>query len=431
MRTTKAWSILLLTLLGILGSASAWAEKGVIRAQLAQSLPLIGVDRVHQELGITGRDVGIFVVDDWTLNEEGFVHGQAVVDVLQAVAPGARLWLCKLDFPKITEIDFALCLEKIVREHLPIRVVNMSFAVGDDLFDRPCGSINDSSLAQEMRQLSQMGVIFVAASGNDGRKNALRFPACLPEVISVGATYDLKGPVKFDNQQVYCEEVAAIDNVTCYSDAADFLDVVAPGSTISTPSARNFGGTSAAAPIVSGVVALMLQADPSLNERTVLEKLQATGARAYDPLASRTFPRVDAYRAVQASLAPSSPPTPPSSTVAQFDTNGNGRIEDSEFFAAVDEWIASQISDDLFFRLIDYWIAQTPVSASGRGFSQGGANIQLFDLQGRLIMDRAGVSASELRADTWTLANGVYIYVITHKVEGSAVRQMGKLVVLR
>jgi len=431
MRTVKDWSVFFPLLVCFLMAQAAQADSDVVRAQLAQSLPLLGVDRVHQEHKITGSDVGIFVIDDWSLNEEGFIHGQAVLEILQAVAPGAEVWSCKLVFPKVTELDFVLCLQRIVRERLPIRVVNMSFAVGHELFQKPCGSITDSLLAREIRQLSQKGVIFVAASGNDGRKDSLRFPACLPEVISVGATYDLKGPVKFDSKQIYCEDVAVIDNVTCYSDVADFLDLVAPGSTISTPSARDFGGTSAAAPLVSGVVALMLQANPTLTRSTILEELQATGAKAYDPLISRSFPRVDAYRAVQAVLGPGLPPSD-LQVVAQFDANRNGVIEDSEFFKAVDAWLASRISESLFFRVIDSWIQRTTVSSSDdQALLCCAGRIRLFDLQGRFMAEMPTTSLKDLRFHTKALANGGYIFVTTYLSGGRLIHHVGKLAVLR
>lgn len=408
----------------------AWSNESV-HAQLAESLPLIGVDRVHQELEITGLGVGVFLIDDWALNKEGFAHGQAVEEIVKAVAPGARLWYCKLNFPRATLQDFASCLMRIDRERLPIRVVNMSFALGDQLFNRPCDSLDDS-LTRTIRYLSRKGVIFVAAAGNDGRKDALRYPACLPGVISVGATYDLMGPVEFDTDQVFCRDMAAVDRVTCYSNVANYLDLVAPGTTISTPSAPNFGGTSAATPVVSGVIALMLEANRSLREGMVLGKLQTTAVPVLDPFSSQTFPRVDAYRVVKAVLSISGNPSTSALAVSQFDTSGDGVIDDVEYYEALEEWIAGQISDELFFKVTDYWVQQVAVSASGAKSMRGtNAAVQLFDLQGRLIAEERGAFPAELRSLSLTLANGVYLYVSTELIEGRTIRHIGKLVVLR
>jgi plastocyanin len=47
---------------------------------------------------------------------------------------------------------------------------------------------------------------------------------------------------------------------------------------------------------------------------------------------------------------------------AQFDQNRNGVIDDSELFAAVDQWVAAEISNELFFQVIDAWISQRRVT---------------------------------------------------------------------
>jgi hypothetical protein len=412
------------------GGFASELELGAVRAQLAESLPLIEVDRVHQELGLIGSGIEILIVDNW-VPIGGLIHGEAVVDVIRAVAPGARLHLCKLDFSRQGSEDIAACLLEAVRQYPGIRVVNMSFAVGDRAFHQPCGFF-ENSLARAIRRLSRMGVVIVAASGNDGLRGALRFPACLPEVISVGASYDLSGPVEFKSEQVYCRDIASIDKVACYSNVAGYLDLVAPGTVISTPSAPNFGGTSAAAPLVSGVVALMLSADPSLDASTVVELLQQTAASAFDPSSARLFPRVDAYRAVRAVLLPSPPTT--SLLIAQFDTDGDGWIDDSEFFRAIDLWVAAQIEDELFFALIDHWVRGVPLGTSGQSIGtllRGAEDVRIFDLQGRKIMEFRRASSRELRQLLRGLANGVYIYAATVRIAGHPVIRVGKLIVLR
>lgn len=439
MRSCKLYLVFTLVVIWII-QLSAWANgpitlerlEGTVRAQLAESLPLIGADRVHRELGITGSGVEVLVIDDWSVGEGGLVHGQAVADVVQATAPGASLWLCKLDFSQTNAGDIASCLWEAVRRGLQIRVVNLSFAVGDQAFSRPCGSL-EHPLAQAIRQLSRRGVIFVAASGNDGLRGALRFPACLPEVISVGATYDLSGFVEFDTEQVHCRDMAVVDRVACYSNVSHYLDLVAPGTIISTPSARDFGGTSAAAPLVSGSIALMLAADPSLDEQTILKTLQTTAVPAFDPASSQFYPRVDAYQAIVTIL----PKRPGAllTKVAQYDTNGNGLIDTSELLVAVQEWLDYQISDELFFAVLDAWVKQSPVRADDISLEKhalaGASAVELFDLSGRLIARLRGPSSGQLHALTRTLANGVYIYVAVFEDEGEISRLRGMLVVLR
>lgn len=412
-------------------SQAARAEEPV-RAQLAQSLHLLGVGRVHRELGITGKGVGVLIIDDWTPDEQGLVHGQAVADIIRAVAPGARLSFCKLDFEQATEQDFTSCLTSAMREP-QIRVVNISFSIGNSLFSQPCDFLDDP-LTRTIRQLSKMGVVFVAAAGNNGIKNALLFPACLPETISVGASYDFQGLVEFESEKVRCRDRASVDQVTCYSNVADFLKVVAPGTVISTPSAPDFGGTSAAAPIVSGVIALMLQADPTLSPQEILQKLQATASQAFDPATSRFYPRVDAYGAVKAVKEANLSPIP--STVEEFDTNGNGLIDDEELFAAIDRWLELKISEQLFFMVLDAWVQARHLKASGQRrlteFALAKAErIELFDLQGRRLAHLTGAAWPQLLRLAPTLAKGVYPYVAALRGEGGIVRRVGKLIIMR
>jgi hypothetical protein len=44
-----------------------------------------------------------------------------------------------------------------------------------------------------------------------------------------------------------------------------------------------------------------------------------------------------------------------------LDKNGDCHISDSEFFASVDEWIATRITDQLFFDAVDGWIGQSNI----------------------------------------------------------------------
>jgi hypothetical protein len=155
---------------------------------------------------------------------------------------------------------------------------------------------------------------------------------------------------------------------------------------------------------------------------------------------------------------------PPSGRVRDFDTNGNGVIDDSEFFTAIDRWVGGTVSDDLFFRVLDAWVAQSPVGAAsasaasleslslksvalssthrattfvvdGQGIDAMG--VEIFGLDGQRVFAQ---QAAGTRL-TWNLsaengqsvANGVYLYVVTVRgSNGQALRSnVQKLVVLR
>lgn len=142
-----------------------------------------------------------------------------------------------------------------------------------------------------------------------------------------------------------------------------------------------------------------------------------------------------------------SPPSGGSSSLKRFDKNNNNKLDDIEFFAAVDGWIAAQIDDLTFFKLVDLWISQGPITAAslhadflqfddtalalsssetisftvhGQGIER--MRVQIFGLNGKIIFDESG-AGSELKWNETTfngtlVANGVYLYRI--RVEGDA-----------
>jgi len=151
-------------------------------------------------------------------------------------------------------------------------------------------------------------------------------------------------------------------------------------------------------------------------------------------------------------------PTGAPSGVAQYDTNGNGVIDDSEFFDAIDDWIAGTIDDTLFFQVLDAWVSQTTVASaamepglspvtlragsraltfavSGQGIASLG--VEIFNLNGEKIFaqETAGTQLTWnlLTADGRPVANGVYLYVVTiQDANGQILRsEVRKLIVLR
>ena len=433
--------------LGAANSASAsrndflHKEEPTVRAQLAESLPLIGVDRVHRELGITGAGVGVLIIDDV---EAGWLqctppHGQSVTEIVSAVAPDAEIFYYDLR----TRADCTLSDEDIIAglssaldyaQQLNIRIINMSYGSGS--FTDPCSSLF-SDQAALLQQLAAQGILLIAAAGNDGYPNALMFPACLDEVLSVGATYDTSGTeyTAYETDgRIKCSEITVVDNLTCYSNRAYFLGLVAPGTTVSTPSNFQFGGTSAAAPIVAGVAALMFSASSDLTLAQVRHILQDTADPASDPINGWHLSRVNAYKAVRSILlnTPSSPVPFPAPDLAGFDINRNGLIDDPEFFAVIDQWIAGQINDDLFFSIIDVWISQARVSGITIR-KEDPQELRIYDLAGKLISYQAcKPGGQELRAQAilsrLEVPRGIYLLVMRHCETGrSTIKKASKL----
>ncbi|MEM7249493.1 MAG: S8 family serine peptidase, partial [Acidobacteriota bacterium] len=125
------------------------------------------------------------------------------------------------------------------------------------------------------------GVVVVAASGNENNTNSMGSPACGADVIAVGAVYKDDYPNCEDgtsnfNWGVCVDNSPGRDQVVCFSNESDFLDVTAPGSVIQSASNAAGGssitgqsGTSQASPMVAGLAALILDADPTLTPAEV------------------------------------------------------------------------------------------------------------------------------------------------------------------
>jgi serine protease AprX len=205
-----------------------------------------------------------------------------------------------------------------------IRVINLSLG-------HPAGeSYTTDPLCQAVEAAWNCGMVVVCAAGNNGRLNAsttegaanegygtaygsIQSPANDPYVITVGATKSVDG-------------VRANDRIATYSSRGpsrlDFVlkpDIVAPGNRVISLATSNsylyngFGtsnlvpwmyykytnndgvsnryfrlsGTSMAAPVVSGAVALMLEATPNLSPDTVKARLMVSADKWAHPDGAR------------------------------------------------------------------------------------------------------------------------------------------------
>jgi subtilisin family serine protease len=137
-----------------------------------------------------------------------------------------------------------------------------------------------------------LGVVFVAAAGNDGDESSNHFPASFPNAIAVSA-------------------LDAEDQLAEFSNFGFKVDLSAPGVGIlslqaSTGDYFPLSGTSMAAPHVAGVAALVLARHPELTSDQVRQILRASatdlGPAGKD--AQYGYGRVDAARAVGIDQAP-------------------------------------------------------------------------------------------------------------------------------
>ncbi|MEX2158565.1 MAG: S8/S53 family peptidase [Dehalococcoidia bacterium] len=185
-------------------------------------------------------------------------------------------------------------------------IINMSFGGGS----YPAGTCaTDQPLVDAtLGYLRLFGVLPIASSGNDAQKSSMKWPACSTPVVSVGATYDADvGYQDYHNSlgNFICEDVtSAVDGAACLSNATTDLDMLGPGALTTAPwpggGTLTGAGTSAAAPHVAAVAALMKQARPNLTPAQLEERLEETGTWVDDdlndgnPASTLWKPRIDA-----------------------------------------------------------------------------------------------------------------------------------------
>ncbi len=221
---------------------------------------------------IAGRDPG--VTNTWSDSQTKFV----------GIAPGARIVSVKVaGYDGAVDVSQVLAaIDWVVQNRnnngLNIRVLNLSF--GTDSLQSPL--LDPLSFAVEQAWLR--GIVVVVASGNDGNSTRVRMPAANGRVIAVGA-YDS------NNTNITSDDFLTTFT-SCGTDRK--YDVVAPGRSIlslrnpgsladmqnpdATVSGRLFkgSGTSQAAAVVSGAVALILEQRPQLTPDQVKQLITST-----------------------------------------------------------------------------------------------------------------------------------------------------------
>jgi len=186
----------------------------------------------------------------------------------------------------IRGIDWALQ----VKDQINLRVLNMSFS-------GPARSYYwEDPLNQAVMKAWQAGIVVVASAGNNGPDPmTIGVPGNVPYIITVGAMTDN-----------YTESDSSDDKVATFSAAGPTIEgfvkpeIVAPGGHLSGLMAFDsqlviehpeffdggkyfeMSGTSQAAGVVSGVVALMLAQEPTLTPDEVKCRLMDSAHAAFD-----------------------------------------------------------------------------------------------------------------------------------------------------
>ncbi len=282
-------------------------------------------------------------------------NGQLSDGTYHGLASEARLVLVKAsEKGRISEDNIARGIEWIIdnRERYNIRVLNISLG-GDE--DVPCSkSVIDQAAEEAIRH----GIVVVAAAGNSGDRHSIP-PANSPSVITVGGYHDnnqigrngldlyhsnfgvtadgtvkpeivapamwvaapiLPGTVAYDRGEALThlslapdyqlqglarelEEEAELPENLRFADAAiirGFVDDALKQQKIVATHYQHVEGTSFAAPIVTSIVAQMIEANPRLTPGAVKNILISTADRiANAPAIRQGYGVVNARRAVE------------------------------------------------------------------------------------------------------------------------------------
>jgi serine protease len=192
----------------------------------------------------------------------------------------------------------------------PADVLSISLGGGGS-----CGSTTQNAI----NSARSRGASVVVAAGNSNTNASGFSPANCSGVVTVAATGRNGGKASYSNFGATVE-VAAPGGSGGSNSVLSTLNTGTQGP--GSDSYALYNGTSMATPHVSGVVALMLQAEPSLTPDQVTQILQST-ARPFPATCSQCGSGiVDANAAVDAALG-NTPPTDPPGTIAEVEPNGS------------------------------------------------------------------------------------------------------------
>lgn len=233
-----------------------------------------------------------FAATDSSLDDHG--HGTNVAGVVLGVAPEAKI--AALDVFRSDgyaySSDIINAINWCVTNKATYNIAAINMSLGGGKYTAPVNPIDSWGVA--IQRAVDAGIVVVASAGNDGYTNAMGTPAAYSNVVSVGAVYDAnQGGIGWGS---CTDATTAADKVTCFSDSASFLTMLAPGAVISAADII-MGGTSQASPHVAGAAAVLRGPYPSDSVGQLIARLK-TGKTVTDARNGLSFPRLDLPSAI-------------------------------------------------------------------------------------------------------------------------------------
>ena len=238
---------------------------------------------------------------DFTPTNDGFLddngHGTNVSGIVVGVAPDTRIAALDVFRPDgfAYDSDLTAAINWCIANKTAYNIVAINMSLGGGGSTSPCGG---DALATPVNSARGAGILSSIASGNNGFTNSISSPACVPAAVSVGAVYDGNiGGITYSN---CADATTAADKVTCFSNSASFLTILAPGAQITAAGITSYG-TSQAAPHIAGSIAVIKGANafPSDTPDQTVDRMTSTGVQVLDTRNGITKPRINLLAAVQ------------------------------------------------------------------------------------------------------------------------------------
>ncbi len=325
LHTAEGLDIIGATYLQLFGFTGSGAAVAIIDTGIDGYHPTLGSADIPNNKVVRGLDTADGDLDPTDCSG----HGTAVASIAAGLsfrwspertfaggaAPSAKIFVYKAasdsDCSVLIESAVIAAIEDAIlhREGDDYSLAAINISGGGGLWDGPCDSIHPA-ISDAVAAANAAGIAVVASSGNSGSSLGVTAPACLENVIAVASVWD-QDPT--DTGSAFCLDSACAvtcndrnkraTEPTCYSNTGRPLDLFAPSEYLTVAEAQgqfvSFGGTSGAAPYVTGAIAVLKRAFPRLPPEHIRLALAASGQRLTDPRNGLSRPVLNLVDAIE------------------------------------------------------------------------------------------------------------------------------------